>query len=125
VPKIKVLPGTMPPMMRGLLTWMIRAQTDMEVVAGRALGPLGLAEAIGQTGATFVIEALPDPGQMPAAYLRIFDLYPEIAILVLPLEGEEAVLYQRTVTRRRVAAAPVECIPELIRARGEEDIPHP
>ena len=114
--EIRILLGKMPPLVHDLLRYVIRCQTDMQIVRADLNTSLGLSWAVKETGAHVVLEVLSEPQQTPADYERLLHEFPKVVVIALSLTDESSVLYHRPVKPKEVITSQVDSILKLIRS---------
>ena len=112
--KIKVLLANSQESLRESLRKLIYCQTDMEVV-GEAREPIELLLMVGKTQAEVVIVTLPNTDEDPGIYSHLLAEYPQLLILALSTEHENAYLYRQLTAKEHISKASEEVILAVIR----------
>jgi DNA-binding NarL/FixJ family response regulator len=122
VKKIKVLLAQLPPIVSGLLAYLIKGQPDMEI-AGDVSGAVELLLATKRTAANVVILPLPDSGDVPGVSTHLLAEHPDLLILMIAVQGKTGWACRRRITLEPIEATPVENI--LMAIRTAESAPPP
>jgi hypothetical protein len=122
VSRIKVLLAPMPPLVRGLLTYVISSQADMRIV-GRPTSLVGLLRAVGRRGdrrnrrrPEVVLIPLEYPARIPGICTHLLAEDPDLLVLGIPAQGHTVVAFhRRTIIRERLENQSVDDLLKAIR----------
>jgi len=103
VKRTKVLLAVESPLLRELLSENIGREPDVEVVdesvVGKSVDPIDLLVAVGRTEADVLIQTWPASGEMPNILTHLFVEYPELLVIGLPDDLDQAVICRQTITK--------------------------
>jgi DNA-binding NarL/FixJ family response regulator len=111
--KIRIILANYPQMMRALMREVIERQPDMEIV-GEIVDPLGLLLAARQTRAEAVIMTLKN-SEDPGLISHLLAECPDVTILGLASQGDNAFIVQMCPRRSEIATLSVANILSALR----------
>jgi DNA-binding NarL/FixJ family response regulator len=115
----RVILAVEPQMLRGLLEDAIAAQPDIDVV-GEANGLVELLLAVRATGANVVICTWPDAGEVPGICTHLLSENPELRIIGIAAEGENAWACRQVLMATPFSLAGADDLLEQIRQGGDD-----
>lgn len=101
--------------LREALRHCLKRQAGIRLV-GEVFDPIDLLVAVGVTGADVVIHNGEGAAETPPIYTHLFDQYPEVKVIRLDSDHEQALLYRREIVSSPFPAAMESLISTILQA---------